>query len=826
MTPVVSVVVVNYRRPDDTVSCLRAFDEVDWPVDRLELIVVDNASGDGSVDVIRKGVPGATIVESKVNSGFAGGCNLGAARGSGRYLGFLNNDARPSPGWISAAVGVLEDDPGIGAVASKVLDWEGRVVDYVDGSLAWFGMGYKREVGRPESVDYDQAHDVLFATGAAMFVRADLYRRLGGFDPRYFMFYEDVDLGWRLNLLGSRVRYVPTSVAYHRHHASMKGYGSWSEHALLERNALFTIYKNYGDETLAAALPAALLLSVRRALSRGGDDLGALDLAGPRPYDDRPTQEVSKETLASTFAIDALLEQLPGLAEDRRRIQRTRRRSDEELFPLFRRAIEPAYSDSRYLAGHDAVVEAFGIQEIFRSRHRVAVVTSEPVTEAMAGPAIRAWSVAAALSLEHDVELTTLADSTLEHDRFRCRSVGERDLRALEQWCDVLIFQGMVMTPFPWLARSRKVVVADLYDPFHLAQLEQGRASPPPARQQSVNACVDEINAQLTRGDFFLCASEKQRSLWLGHLAAVGRVNPDNYDSDPALRSLLAVVPFGLSDTPPVRSRPAIKGVIPGIEPTDRVLLWGGGIYDWLDPLTLVRAVDRLRRRAPEVRLVFLGLLHPNPAVPPMRMAAAARQLSDSLGLTGTHVFFNERWVDYQDRHNYLLDADVGVSTHLDHIETSYSFRTRLLDCIWAALPIVATRGDTLSELVDARGLGLTVPPGDVAALEEGLLRLLRDDGLAATCRSNLAAMAPELSWDRVLQPLREFCRTPRRAADLEGSLGLPELSTTFAPVAPYRPTLADDVALARTYLRDGGVVEVFRRARGRLRVPGRAGAG
>ena len=809
---------MNYRRPEDTLACLRAFDDVDWPADHLELVVVDNASGDGSAGVIRAGAPGVTMVESGVNTGFAGGCNLGARSCSGGYLAFINNDARPAPRWIAAAVDVLEREPGVGAVASKVLDWEGQVVDYVDGSLAWFGMGYKREVGRADSVDYDQAHDVLFATGSAMFVRAGLYRRLGGFDPRYFMFYEDVDLGWRINLLGAKVRYVPTSVAYHRHHASMQGYGAWREHALLERNALFTMYKNYEDDTLAAALPAALLLSVRRAVSRGADDLTSLDLAVAGRGDESPTLEVSKETLTSTFAIDSFLEELPRLKEDRRRIQESRRRTDAELFPLFRRVIEPAYSDARYVAGHDAVVEAFGIQDIFQSRHRIAIVTSEPVTAAMAGPAIRAWSIAAALSLEHDVELATLGASTLEHDRFRCRSVGERDLRALEQWCDVLIFQGMVMTPFPWLARSRKVVVADLYDPFHLAELERAGEGPQPERQESVAACVTELNSQLARGDFFLCASEKQRILWLGHLAGVGRINPETYDSDPALRSLLAVVPFGLSDTPPVRARPAIKGVFPGIGPADKVVLWGGGIYDWLDPITLLRAVDRVRRTVPEVRLVFLGLLHPNPAVPEMRMAVAARELSEELGLTGSHVFFNERWVDYGDRQNYLLDADIGVSTHLDHIETSFSFRTRLLDCVWAGLPIVATAGDTLSELVDRRALGLTVPPGDVSALEEALLRLLDDDALAATCRENLTALAPELSWDRVLSPLRAFCRTPRRAADLEESLGPPELSRRFEPVARYRPTLAEDIALARSYLREGGAVEVVKRAGGRLR--------
>ncbi len=79
---------------------------------------------------------------------------------------------------------------------------------------------------------------MLFATGAAMFVRTELYRRLGGFDERYFMFFEDVDLGWRLNLLGYDVRYVPTSLVYHQHHAAIKKFGTYREHYLLERNAL------------------------------------------------------------------------------------------------------------------------------------------------------------------------------------------------------------------------------------------------------------------------------------------------------------------------------------------------------------------------------------------------------------------------------------------------------------------------------------------------------------------------------------------------------------------------------------------------------------
>lgn len=815
---VVSVVLVNYKGADDTLACLRAFDEVDWPADRLELIVVDNASGDGSVETLRAAGTRATVVESSVNTGFTGGCNLGVEHATGEYVGFINNDARPGREWVSAAVAVLEHDSRIGAVASKVLDWDGRLVDYVDGSLTWYGMGYKREVERPDSPDYDVAKDVLFATGAAMFVRTALYREVGGFDEKFFMFYEDVDLGWRLNLLGHRVRYVPGSVAYHRHHVTMKKFGQWREHFLLERNALMAMYKNYSDGSLARTLAPAMAIALRRGIARGGDDPGVLDLQRGAGQEDVDRIEVGKATLAPAYAIDSFLDHLPELTQDRERLQAARRRDDKDLVPLFRQLLEPAYPDERYLEAHRRVVEAFGIEEHFSTRRRVVIATAEPLAQRMAGPAIRAYQIAAALSAEHDVELVTLGRCELEDPRFRTSHVTSRDLRRLEAWCDIFLFQGLIMAVNPWLAESRKVIVCDVYDPFHLEQLEQAKDKGDVVRREIVRDCTQALNDQLARGDFFLCASDKQRDFWLGQLSAMGRINVDTYDEDESLDSLIAVVPFGVGDVPPQHHRNAIKGVVDGIGPDDKVILWGGGIYNWFDPITLIKAIDQLRRKRDDVRLYFLGVKHPNPDVPAMRMAADAQELADKLGLTGRHVFFNEGWVAYDDRQNYLLEADIGVSTHLPHVETAFSFRTRILDYLWASLPIVATEGDTFAEIIPARGLGLTVPPEDVDALEEALLRLLDDTGLAATCRANIEAMVPGATWSAVLQPLVDFCRSPRRAADLVEGLGDAAVRPPSALAVRRRSSLREDVVLFRTYLQQGGAQEVARRAVGRVK--------
>ena len=125
------------------------------------------------------------------------------------------------------------------------------------------------------------------------------------------MFFEDVDLGWRLWLLGYRVRYVPDSLVFHRHHRSMTSYGAWREQYLLERNALFTIFKNYDDENLGRVLPAALMLAVRRGVvaRRAPTPTRSTCSGGAATSRTRTPRSPSRRSRA-TYAIDGLVEQI------------------------------------------------------------------------------------------------------------------------------------------------------------------------------------------------------------------------------------------------------------------------------------------------------------------------------------------------------------------------------------------------------------------------------------------------------------------------------------------------------------------------------------
>lgn len=445
---------------------------------------------------------------------------------------------------------------------------------------------------------------------------------------------------------------------------------------------------------------------------------------------------------------------------------------------------------------------------------RILVVTLDTLAERMAGPAIRAWEIASALAPEHEVQLLTFGSCDRPGEGFTTAHTTVGEFRAQVEASDVVVVQGFVVATFPWLQSAEQVLVIDLYDPFHLESLEVERFKPAPERHAALATALRELGAQTRRGDLFLCASEKQRDLWLGQLAASGRVNPDTYDADPSLRSLITVVPFGTSPTPPARTAPAIKGVVPGIGPDDKVVLWGGGVYNWFDPVTVVRAVDAVRERVPQVRLYFLGMKHPNPDVPEMAMATRTRELSDSLGLTGTHVFFNEDWVPYARRADYLLDADVGVSAHFDHIETAFSFRTRILDYLWADLPIVCTEGDTFGDLVAAEGLGVAVAPEDVEGMAAALERLLTDDAAREEARANVARVAERYTWPVALAPLLDFARSPRRAADAARIAAGSEVD--FASL-PLLTRVRLDATAAWRQLRSGGPRAVIDKVRWRL---------
>jgi glycosyltransferase involved in cell wall biosynthesis len=397
---------------------------------------------------------------------------------------------------------------------------------------------------------------------------------------------------------------------------------------------------------------------------------------------------------------------------------------------------------------------------------KVLVVSNDEVGPQMAGPGIRYYQFARELSRRFEVTLVvpTLPEEQLgDFEVLEAGALRGRRFRAFATRFDVVLAQTLRSWTMKALARSDVRVIYDLYDPFLIGNLAFHGTENVSRRYREAAFRAPTLLQEiaLVTGNAFVCASERQRDLWLGMLGALGRIDPFSADADPSLRDLIDVVPFGLENSPAVASAPALKGVIPGIGEADRVLLWGGGIWNWFDPLTPIRAVHELSTRRADVKLFFLGVKHPNPGIPAMAMTARAVELAKELKLYDNHVFFNFGWVPYDERVNYLLDADLGISSHLDTIETRFSFRTRLLDYFWAGLPTVATRGDVLSDLVRERNLGRAVDFADlegwVAAIEE----LLDDQDEHARVRRNVGQIREEFTWSRVVEPLIRLASLP-----------------------------------------------------------------
>jgi glycosyltransferase involved in cell wall biosynthesis len=391
----------------------------------------------------------------------------------------------------------------------------------------------------------------------------------------------------------------------------------------------------------------------------------------------------------------------------------------------------------------------------------VLFLTSDPVGSEMGGNAIRAYELARALGRHARAVLAAPTSGGTPPPGVTMEPIDParpEALRPLIEAADVIVTQPQGAVVTSWLRRSDAALVYDLYDPGPLEALEIHAGASPARRRLEAMLAVDHLLEALHLGNHFICATERQRDLWLGAMVATRLLTPAVYSSDPSLRSVIDVVPFGTPEEAPERAAAGgVRARFPEIPGDAEVVLWNGGIWNWLDPDTAIRAVGLLAERRPRLRLVFMG--RPPPTEAAARAARAARDRAGRAGLLDRIVFFNDAWVPYEQRSEWLLEADCAVSTHLDHLETRFAFRTRLLDCLWARLPIVCTEGDELAERIVRNDLGGVAPPGDAPALAAALERVL-DRGKASYADA-LADAAAELSWATVARPLIRYVMQP-----------------------------------------------------------------
>ncbi len=387
---------------------------------------------------------------------------------------------------------------------------------------------------------------------------------------------------------------------------------------------------------------------------------------------------------------------------------------------------------------------------------KILLYSPNVIGPSMAGAAIRVWEFAKALSGKHTVIVISPGQTEVKGENFEVISAQNGSVKKHFQTAQILITQRLTFS-LAWLAKRYGVkVILDAYDPSPFELIEQFKTESERMRQEKVFSAISTLLFSFKMADGMLCASEKQRDLWIGVLLAQKRLHPTLYDQDPNFKKLIEIVPFGLPKDPPQKKGKGLR-VKYGLKDTDKMLLWGGGIWNWFDPLTAIRAIKIISQTRTDVKLVFMGVKPPDPDLSEMEMSTRAFTLAKELDLIDRFVFFNQEWIPYEERQAILLEATLGISTHFDHLETRFSFRTRLLDCLWAQLPMIATKGDIFAEWIERHQLGIVVPAQQEEALAEAILNLVDHPDHIQTIKANLAHICPQFHWEAVIKPLEEM---------------------------------------------------------------------
>ena len=276
-----TVLIVNYNGSRHLGPCLAALDKQTYPSDRFETILVDNASRDGSCDFVRREFPSVRLIENPMNAGFAGGNNAGLPFARGRRIVLLNNDTIADPFWLEELAAAAK--PGFAVASKLVFAHDPTLLNGAGLQLLRDGRGADRGFRHADRGQFESTEPVFAGCGAAVAIERDAIRG-PLFDPRYFMYYEDLDAFWRAQLAGRGTIYAPRSLVLHVHGGSA-GDQSPLFRFHVERNRALTCLRN-ADPFLALWNAMGLAARVGRSLLKWlvGRERGSLALATARAF--------------------------------------------------------------------------------------------------------------------------------------------------------------------------------------------------------------------------------------------------------------------------------------------------------------------------------------------------------------------------------------------------------------------------------------------------------------------------------------------------------------------------------------------------------------
>lgn len=398
------------------------------------------------------------------------------------------------------------------------------------------------------------------------------------------------------------------------------------------------------------------------------------------------------------------------------------------------------------------------------NKKKIGLICHDYIGTNMAGPGIRYFEMAKILAKKYDVVLLSPAESDISgaHPEIKFavfntkKSTGS--IFSYIKDCDAVIAQSLRPNLILRIKKAGIRYIADLYDPLVIESMEYFKYDTDRYRKIIFNFHQNILLLQLLAGDNVACASDRQRNFYLGSMFDYHIINPEDYSLDPKTESKIFLLPFGFDQESLKSDNPGIlEKNYPKISKDDFVVYWGGGVWNWFDPISVVKAIEKISKKRKDIKLFFLGVKHPNPNIKGMEMAQKTLDYCKKSDLLDKFVFFNFGWTPYNERVNYLERASVGISTHFENLETHFSFRTRILDYLWADKPMILTKGDTLAEFAENHEMGIIVDYENPDQIASAIEKMADNKTFYQDCEANIEKNKLEFRWDTILSKLEKI---------------------------------------------------------------------
>jgi len=558
--PSISIAIANLNGKQHLRECFTSLLRLNYPKDKLEVIVVDNGSTDGSVELIRDNYSFVKLITNTHNEGFAKPSNDGARAARGEYVAFLNNDMRVDANWLRELVASLKNNDAECA-GSVILNWDGRQIDFVGGSVNFYGLGYQENFKKPLNqmkTELECDRQILFACGGAMLVNKKIFLDVGGFDEDYFAYYEDVDLGWRLHVLGCKIVLSVKSRVCHKHNSTSKMIARERVQYLFERNKLYTIYKNYGEQLFNKIFFTTLLLDIKEIYLHSGVDGNNYKIENTSEYYDDPVR-VDHYSALKIAALNDFVNNISKMESKRRFIQANRRSPDAEIMEFIEKPFMVFPKDTpEFINTEFDIIKTLGVDKALGIdyKSKVLIVANDDLTS---DSGKRYLAMAKSLNASGSFVVTlACTDSKEKFDRINLLIYSQKEITQLIQTAietNIVILTPDAIEKIPALEGyvTKKFVVIDaaaqtVKDVLAYSSVENSALS-----------TIDLSEKSLKLGDLFICASEEQKlslAASLENLARSGQTSADVFSLQTAQ---IEVIPFGIDEKLDAFMAPLIK---------------------------------------------------------------------------------------------------------------------------------------------------------------------------------------------------------------------------------------------------------------------------